>query len=173
MAAVAPSTIRVATAADAPSLFHLINASYHVETGDVPPAFKITTRFLLEAEVAALVAGGRVLVCERAGSLLGVLSYDIVTDRGALRAHFGPFAVATAAQGSGIGQALLGELAVRAAAEGCASLDGEVVCHRHDLFPLYLGRLGFRVVGRAPFPAPERLSRPSHFVSIRRALARG
>jgi ribosomal protein S18 acetylase RimI-like enzyme len=165
--------IRVATVADAPSLFSLINSAYHVETGDIPPAFKITTRFLLESEVAALVAGGRVLVYERAGSLLGVLSYDVISDRGALRAHFGPFAVATAAQGGGIGQALLGELALRAAAEGCASLDAEVVNHRHDLFPLYLGRLGFRVVGRAPFPAPERLSRPSHFVSIRRALARG
>jgi GNAT superfamily N-acetyltransferase len=166
-------TIDTATPSDAEAAFHLINDAYHIETGDIPPAFKLTTRFLLPAELQPLLASGRVLAARGAGgALLGVLSYDLHRDpaTGALRAHFGPFAVAAAAQGAGTGRALLGELAARARAAGCASLDAEVVNHRHDLFPLYLGRLGFRVVGAGPFTAPDRLSRPAHFVLIRKAL---
>ena len=98
------------------------------------------------------------------------MSYTVERHEGCSRAHFGPFAVSASAQRSGVGAALLAELAVRAAAEGCVSLDAEVVNHRYDILPMYLGRLGFRVVGRDLFPAPERLSRPAHFVLIRRPL---
>jgi GNAT superfamily N-acetyltransferase len=165
--------VRTATPSDAQAAFALINSAYHVETGDVPPAFKLTTRFLAAAELLPLLSGGRVLAATAPdGALLGVLAFSLHSDpaTGALRAHFGPFAVHTSAQGGGVGRALLAELAVRARAEGCCTLDAEVVNHRHDLFPLYLGRLGFRVVGTAPFPAPERLTRPAHFVLIRKGL---
>ena len=43
-------SIRPATPADAARLFDLINAAYHTESGDVPPAFKFTTRFLAPEE---------------------------------------------------------------------------------------------------------------------------
>ena len=168
------TSIRAATPADAPAVFDLINTAYSVESGDVPPAFKRTRRFLAAAELLPQLAAGAILLAHDGGSgaAQGVLAFELQRDAasGALRAHFGPFAVAAAHRGAGVGAALLAALAQRARAEGCASLDAEVVNHRHDLFPLYLGRLGFRVVGRAPFPAPERLSRPAHFVCIRRAL---
>ncbi len=166
------STIRVAAPADAGPVLELINAAYQVESGDIPPAFKLTTRFAAPGELSPLLSSGRLLLAHGAcGALQGALSYDLQRDAsGALRAHFGPFAVQAACRGCGVGSALLAALAERARAAGAASLDADVVNHRHDLFPLYLGRLGFRVVGRAPFPAPERLSRPAHFVCIRRQL---
>ena len=77
--------------------------------------------------------------------------------------------VARGAQGRGVGGALLRALEARARAEGCASIDAEVVDLRWDLFPMYFA-LGFRVVGQLPFPAPERCTRPCHFVCIRREL---
>ena len=165
--------IRAATAADAEPVFSLVNSAYQVETGDIPPAFKLTLRFLTPADLAPLLASGRLLLAHSdSGELQGALSYDLQRDprTQALRAHFGPFATSAASRGSGIGSALLAALAERARAEGALSLDAEVVNHRHDLFPMYLGHLGFRVVGSAPFPAPERLSRPAHFVLIRIAL---
>lgn len=165
--------VRVATRADVPSLFALINSSYHVESGDRPPAFKLSTRFLAESELLPLVDSGRVLACDgdaAGGALLGALSYSVEgSGSGATRAHFGPFAVARGAQGRGVGGALLRALEARARAEGCASIDAEVVDLRWDLFPMYFA-LGFRVVGQLPFPAPERCTRPCHFVCIRREL---
>jgi predicted N-acetyltransferase YhbS len=165
------NVIRCATESDAAVLFDLINEAYHVESGNVPPAFKLTTRFLSPTDLQPLLASGRVLICERGGFAVGVLSYSVESHPPTiLRAHFGPFAVSRQWQGKGVGGALLRELAVRARSEGCVSLDAEVVNHRHDLFPMYLGRLGFRVVGEIQFPAPERLSRPAHFVCIRKPL---
>lgn len=168
-------SVRTAAPADTPHIFSLCNAAYHPETGDVPPAFKRTTRFIHAAEIAPSVSAGRVLLCEApgAGAPLGCLCYSL--ERGGegpdapLRAHFGPFAVSPEAQGRGVGRALLAELGRVARGAGCASLDAEVVNHRHDLFEMYFG-LGFRVVGEGAFPAPERCSRPCHFVCIRRPL---
>ena len=167
-------SIRPATPADAARLFDLINAAYHAESGDVPPAFKFTTRFLAPEELLPGIAAGTMLLAESpAGAALGCLSYDLLraSPQAPLRAHFGPFAVAPERQRSGVGAALLASLAAAARAAGAASLDAEVVNHRLDILPLYLGKLGFRVVGEGPFPAPERCTRPCHFVLIRRGLA--
>lgn len=164
--------VRVATAADADAIFSLVNAAYHAETGDLPPAFKATTRFVALAEILPSIAAGHVLLCAGEGAPLGCLSYSLERGEAAgapLRAHFGPFAVAPGAQGRGVGSALLAELAAHARAAGCVSLDAEVVNHRHDIFEMYLG-LGFRVVGEGAFPAHERCTRPCHFVCIRRPL---
>ena len=168
------AAIREATADDADAIFSIVNAAYHAETGDAPPAFKATTRFVALTEILPSIAAGRVLLlCEGAGSApLGCLSYSLERGEAAgapLRAHFGPFAVAPGAQGRGVGRSLLAALAALARAAGCASLDAEVVNHRHDIFEMYMG-MGFRVVGEGAFPAHERCTRPCHFVCIRRPL---
>jgi GNAT superfamily N-acetyltransferase len=162
--------VRAAVDADVQALFDLANDAYHAESGVVAPGFKLTERFLVPDELRPSVAAGTVLVAEDAdGAVVGLLSYDLHDDSGGVRrAHFGPFATAPRARGCGVGAALLAALRDAAAAAGAASLDADVVNHRYDLFPLYLGKLGFRVVGRGDFPAPERCSRPAHFVAIRR-----
>jgi GNAT superfamily N-acetyltransferase len=163
--------MRVATAADCAAVFRLCNTAYHAESGDTPPAFKKTTRFLLTAEILPNIEARRVLLCTSGAQTLGCLSYTLEggVEGAPLRAHFGPFAVLPEAQGRGVGSALLGELARVARAAGCVSLDAEVVNHRHDIFCMYFA-LGFRVVGEGAFPAPERCTRACHFVCIRRAL---
>lgn len=164
-------SIREATASDAAALLILFNSAYHAESGDIAPGFKLTTRFLSESEVESVLQRGPLLIAEQSGSVAGALAFEIIPDASNTpRAHFGPFATARAFRGTGVGSALLAALETRARAAGCASLDGEVVNLRYDLFPLYF-KLGFRVVGRADFPAPERVSRPVHFVLIRRAIA--
>ncbi len=168
-----PFKLRAAVPADTPALFSLVNAAYHAESGDVAPGFKNTLRFLSADDgLSQSVADGRVVVAVDDGGILGLLTFEPVVDSaGTKRMHFGPFATATRARGTGVGAALLAELRNVAAAAGARSLDAEVVNHRYDLFPMYLSpKLGFRVVGSGAFPAPERTSRPCHFVCIRKAL---
>jgi GNAT superfamily N-acetyltransferase len=163
-------TVRAAAPADVPALFALFNDAYQAESGDAAPCFKSTPRFLAPDELLPRLAGGGVLAAEAGGALVGALAFDLVRDaRGVLRAHFGPFATARAARGGGVGSALLAALRARAAAAGAASLDAEVVHLRVDILPMYFA-LGFRVVGAADFPAPERCTRDAHFVLIRRAV---
>ena len=165
--------IRDATASDIDSLFCLFNDAYQAESGDIAPGFKTTTRFLSFDEVAAVIERGPVLIAElNDGALAGALAYELVSDAtttACVRAHFGPFSTCRNSRKSGIGSALLRAFEIRARAAGAKSLDGEVVNLRFDLFPIYFG-LGFRVVGRGPFPVPMRVSRPVHFVLIRREI---
>ncbi len=142
--------------------------------GDRPGvAFKHTERLISrEAELDPLIAAGTLLVARASpgSSPLGCLFYNCVTDsEGKLHVHFGPFAVSLATKGTGIGRQLLAELDKRAIALGAASIDIEVVNTRDDLFPMY-ERMGFIKIGEAPFPAPERTTRPVHFILMRRPL---
>ncbi len=167
-----PLRLRDAVASDIAALFQLINSAYVTESGNRGIAFKFTTRFLTPAEVEPLVLSGAVLLCEEEpeeggqAPLLGCIAAEVQANR----CHFGPFAVAPSAQGKGVGKALLAELESRARARGNASLDAEVVNLRLDILPMYLGKLGFRVVGEDSFPAPERTTRGCHFVLIRKSL---
>lgn len=131
--------VRQATPEDCTPLFHLINGSYHRETGDNAPAFKKSLRFLSPAELLShpSYTSNCCLVAEGpSGALLGVLCYEIQNHDGILRAHFGPFAVDEAHQGKGVGKELIDALLEKAKLAGCASIDAEVVNHRLDLFPM-------------------------------------
>ncbi len=57
----------------------------------------------------------------------------------------------------------------RAAMAGCTHVEIEVVNHRLDVLPWYL-KLGYVAVSEAPFPAPERVTIPTHFIVLRKAL---
>jgi len=133
------SCIRIAVARDCPRLFELINDAYHRESGDIPPAFKKTLRFLTPSELLShhsYTSGCTLVYEDETGAIIGVLCYTVESHGGALRAHFGPFAVDEGHQGKGVGGALLNELKVRAKEKGCVSIDAEVVNHRLDLFPM-------------------------------------
>jgi predicted N-acetyltransferase YhbS len=136
-------------------------------------AFKHTERLISrEIELDPLIAAGTLLVARGSAGAppIGCLFYNSVTDaEGKLHVHFGPFAVSLAQKGTGVGRQLLAELDRRARALGAASLDIEVVNTRDDLFPMY-ARLGYVKIGEAPFPAPERTTRPVHFILMRRPL---
>ena len=169
----APS-VSVATSADVPALFELINEAYEVESGDTGVAFKKTKRLLTHAELAPSVEAGRTLAARLAGELVGCICFEEQAPHdggagagsGAPHLHFGPFAVAARCQGRGVGSALLAALYARARARGIRYVDIEVVQWRTDILPMY-ERLGYVAFGDGDFPAPERLSRPSRFVLMR------
>lgn len=159
--------VRAATPADLPAAFDLINAAYEVETGDSGVAFKHTLRFLQPEELSPQLERAFVAV-DGHGKLLGVIVFELVqSSSGVTRCHFGPFAVAHS--GQGVGKALLVHLEAFALAAGASSLDIEVVQHRTDILPMY-AKWGYVQYGEAPFPAPERVTRPCHFLLLRRAI---
>ena len=161
----APS-VSVATSADVPALFELINEAYEVESGDTGVAFKKTKRLLTHAELAPSVEAGRTLAARLAGELVGCICFEEQAPHdggagagsGAPHLHFGPFAVAARCQGRGVGSALLAALYARARARDQVRRHrGRAVAHRHltDVRAARLRRLRRRGFpsARAPIQA--------------------
>lgn len=167
------TALSVATKGDADTLFALINEAYEVESGDTGVSFKKTKRFMGMDELMPCIDEKRCIVARESGSdkILGAIVWEESKDEdGNTSLHFGPFAVSPAAQGRGVGRALLDAVEALAASRGCAYVKIEVVNHRSDLLGptnIYEKR-GFTVYGEAPFPAPERCTRPCHFVLMRK-----
>lgn len=156
--------VRPATEADLLDAFHLINEAYEVETGNSGVAFKHTKRFLAHDELKPHL--NRALVAEDEGKLAGIVVYDI----NGTACHFGPFAVR--GQGKGVGKLLLQHIEQLALKNGCNTLDIEVVHWRTDIIPMY-EKWGYVRRGEAPFPAPERTTRPCHFIVMSKAIGTG
>lgn len=141
-----------------------------MEKGDSGVAFKHTERLVSrELELEPLIASGNFITVKRGDQLVGCLFFEPVSEDGAIRIHFGPFAVDPSVKGQGIGKVLLADLDRRAEEIGAKSLDIEVVNVRDDLFPMYR-KMGFIERGEAPFVAPERTTRAVHFILMRREL---
>jgi GNAT superfamily N-acetyltransferase len=83
--------------------------------------------------------------------------------------YFGPFAVAPRCKGQGLGRALLDEVERLSRLRGISEIEIRVVNHRSDLFPMY-EKLGYDYCGESPYPKPEILTRPSHFLVMRKKL---
>jgi GNAT superfamily N-acetyltransferase len=163
-----------------------------LQSGDSGVAFKNCKRMLSTQELRQKMAAcDGTLVCRAANSpaILGMICFDISrkrhSDRDGVerdataadgtefehRLHFGPFGVLPRAQGAGVGKALLARVYDLARAQQCRWADIEVVNHRTDSLAMYETRLGYHRVGTADFPAPERCTRPSHFILLRKELA--
>lgn len=163
-------SVRPATADDVAPLVVLINDAYEVETGDSGVAFKKTKRIVHNDEVGRPIAEGRVFVAATAaGEVLGTIFYELYESRPAI-IGFGPFAVSPAAQGKGVGRALLAAVEAEGHRRGCTAIQLETVHHRTDLEPIYR-RMGFVPIGEEPFTHVERITRPCHFIIWRRRLA--
>lgn len=163
-------SVRPATVDDVAPLVVLINDAYEVETGDSGVAFKKTKRIVHNDEVGRPIAEGRVFVAATAaGEVLGTIFYELYEARPAI-IGFGPFAVSPAAQGKGVGRALLAAVEAEGHRRGCTAIQLETVHHRTDLEPIYR-RMGFVPIGEEPFTHVERITRPCHFIIWRRRLA--
>lgn len=168
-----PVAVRVGVREEIPALFELINAAYMVELGEEGVAFKSKTRYESPDELLPSIDAGQCLVASDAGgAILGCIVYTIDTDKS--ECHFGPFAVAPAAQGRGVGSALLRGIDAVALAAGVAWVTISVINIRSDIIPMYLA-LGFREYGTGPYPAAKasHLTRPVHFLLMRRPVPGG
>jgi predicted N-acetyltransferase YhbS len=157
-------------AADAPAVMELINAAYAVESGDSGVAFKNCLRFGGVGEVADVFRRSTVIkavAADDAGMLLGVIAFHSVDGGGGM--YFGPLAVAPAAQGRGVGRALIAHVEAAARAAGARYLQIVVINHRTDILPMYAA-MGFTAVGTAPYTETHKLTRPSHFIMLTRPL---
>ncbi len=155
------TTIRRAKLEEAAAVTAVINAAYVVEA-----FFKVHPDRTDRDEVAARIATEDVLVAEADGGIAGAVAVSVTPPEG----HFGMLSVAPPYQGRGIARELVQAAEGLCRDAGCASLCIEVVHLRRELVPFY-EKLGYAASGTAPFPAPEQLSQPVHFLLMSKSLA--
>lgn len=151
---------RDATDADIPALVELVNLAYRVEDafidGDRTDA----------GDVAAHFDRGCFLVATDDAGLAGAIFIEIEPPR----AYFGMLSVHPRAQRSGLGTSLVREAESRALEAGCEHMELSVINLRTGLVDWYTRR-GYHASGTAPFPVPEKLKQPAHFILFRKPLA--
>jgi N-acetylglutamate synthase-like GNAT family acetyltransferase len=145
---------RVATAGDVDILVPFINQAFARDN-----YFKRTERTSYEL-MAKDMATGTFLMLEQEDELLGVV-YAHILDNG--HGYIGTVAVNPDQQNRGTGRQLmsLGEAFCRE--QGCTVFDVSVINLRPELVQWY-ARLGYRVIGEAPYVRPEALLQPCHFI---------
>lgn len=169
-------TIGHAKSIETEELVKLINDAYTVEIGDTGVAFKKdgVNRFRSPAaieEFGKSVSSDRCLLLRDGQEILACLVYEVnEEDDGGCSVFFGPFAAKTKGKGHGM---LLYEEFQRMAKEVlmAKAIKLYVVNHRTELIQLY-SKLGFVVEeNTANYPNPEVLSRPSHFIIMKKILS--
>jgi predicted N-acetyltransferase YhbS len=151
--------LRTAGPADASAITAVINAAYQVER------FFIDGDRTSEDEVRRYMAKGAFLVAEEDGRPAGCVYIEQRGDRG----YFGLLAVDPAQHGKGLGRTLVEAAEERLRRAGCIAMDISVVDLRTELPPFYR-RLGYVETGTAPFPDPEKATRPCHFILMSKPL---
>ena len=157
---------------DGSAIFDLVNECYGVEIGDSGLAFKRTPRMMDPKQEQWLndYAEGRVLKisCEDGTGVDGVLFYEFQPEKESI--FFGPFAVRKSFRNKGYGRMLIAAMENIGRQAGMKWTSLYNVNHRSDLSELY-AHLGFETLAETvEYPVQERLTRPSHFIQLRRAL---
>jgi len=153
------TALRTARPADVGAVTAIINAAYQVER------FFIDGDRTSEDEVRRYMARGAFLIAEEAGRPAGCVYTEQRGDRG----YFGLLAVDPAQHGKGLGRTLVEAAEERLRRAGCIAMDISVVDLRTELPPFYR-RLGYVETGTAPFPDPEKTTRPCHFILMSKPL---
>ncbi len=174
-----------AVPAETDKLVEIINDAYSVEIGTTTVAFKKPGVLRLRSEGAIKefqqnVVEGKVLVLrndddygeevvhQERGEVVACLVYEHRKEEECV--FFGPFAVKPESKGRGYGTLLLNELERMAREDFKAKwLKLYVVNHRSELISLY-SKKNFVECGTAEYPAPESLTRESHFVIMKKPL---
>jgi GNAT superfamily N-acetyltransferase len=152
--------IRVATAADIPTLERLINAAFIVER-----FFKVGDRITAEG-IRAEQAKGTFLLLERDGDPIGTVYVELRGDRG----YIGMVSVDPERQGSGYGRALMAAAEDYCRRHGARHADLRIVNLREELSPFYR-HLGYVDSGTEPFSEPAQATQPCHFLLMTKPLA--
>ena len=147
---------------DVPALVRLVNVAFQVEA-----PFVRGERTDAD-EIRARMAKGHFLVAEDGlGPPLGCVALEADGEPG----RFGLLAVSPEAQGRGLGRRLVALAEAHLLAAGRTEVEIAVVSARPEAIGFY-SSLGYAATGTAPFPRPEILKAPCHFVLMRRALGR-
>ena len=150
--------IRVATAADIPTLERLINAAFVVER-----FFKVGDRINADG-IRTEQAKGAFLLLERDGVAIGTVYVELRGDRG----YIGMLSVDPQRQGGGYGRALMAAAEEYCRRNGARHADLRIVNLREELPPFYR-RLGYVESGTEPFSEPAQATQPCHFLLMTKA----
>lgn len=153
------TALRTAGPADAGVVTALINAAFQVER------FFTSGDRTSEDEVRRYMGKGTFLVAEEEGVAVGCVYTEQRGDRG----YFGLLAVDPGWHGKGLGRTLIEAAESRFRSAQCRAVDISVVDLRTELPPFYR-RLGYVETGTAPFPDPEKATRPCHFILMSKPL---
>jgi len=166
-----------ATVDDAEQIFSIINSAYAVEVGTTGIAFKKANMRRLEHpfenSMKSAYEDNRVIKAEVGDALVGVIVWDILEiEDNQISISFGPFAITPEFQGKGIGRILIEYVESIGKTNGASSVDIRVINHRSDSLSMYTSALGFQDLGiTSPYPIPGNLSRPSHFIHLRKQIS--
>ena len=154
--------VRPATVADAPALARIINDAFIVEA-----FFKIGDRTSAE-ELVELMNERRRVSRRRCRGEHGRLRVSALPRTSGRISACCPST--RRRQGQGLGRTLIEAVEARARERGCRFMDIHIVNLREEL-PAYYRRLGYVEQGTLPFSAPERASRPCHFIVMTKPLS--
>jgi N-acetylglutamate synthase-like GNAT family acetyltransferase len=157
----APTYSRLATAADLELLVKFINKAFVRDN-----YFKRTDRTNSE-QTTEYLRKGNFLLLEEQGELIGLVYVELRKDS---RGYIGLLTVNPNKQGRGTGSQLMQSAEDFCRDNGCSIAEIDVINLRPELVDWYCGQ-GYRVVGEAPYPRPEILIQPCHFISLQKNLS--
>ena len=156
-----PSTYsRLATTADLELLVKFINKAFARDN-----YFKRTERTNSQ-QMTEYLQKGNFLLLEEQGELVGLVYAELREDG---RGYIGLLTVNSVKQGRGIGRQLMNSAETFCGDHGCSIAEIDVINLRPELVDWYRGQ-GYQVVGEAPYPRPEILIQPCHFIAMQKSL---
>jgi N-acetylglutamate synthase-like GNAT family acetyltransferase len=155
-----PTYSRLATTADIESLVNFINKAFARDN-----YFKRTERTNSE-QIAGYLKKGDFLLLEEQDELVGLVYVELREDG---RCYIGLLTVNPVRQSSGIGRQLMQSAEDFCRDRGCFIAEIDVINLRPELVDWY-SRQGYQVVGEAPYPRPEILIQPCHFIAMQKDL---
>ena len=154
------SSIRIATAADAPRITAVINAAFRIAEG-----FFIDDNRITQAEVEESMIKGAFLLAETDGKLNGCVYVEMRGER----SYLGLLSVDPNSQQGGLGSRLMIEAERYCRERGSHSMDILIVSLRDDL-PAFYQKRGYIENGTTPFPDDVPTKVPCHFINMSKSL---
>lgn len=154
-------TFRFAEESDQNALMSLINSAFAVES------FFIRGDRVTPEQIEEYMQGGRFLLAEDAGALLGCVYVEVHGEH----AYLGLLSVDPERQKAGLGRGLVAAAEEFAREMGARRMDLTVVNLRTELPPFYQ-KLGYALAGTEPIRdhmAP-RITQPCHFIRMSKRL---
>lgn len=157
--------LRLATEHDVPALTRLINIAFKKES-----FFKKGDR-IDEAGVREKLGTGSMYVLEQAGTIIACIyletNGELASGEGA--GYIGLLAVDPSQQGRGLGKQIMNFAEDELRRRGCTRAQLRIIHLRTELLAFY-GKFGYRQTDTAPYPFPDKLSQPVHFVNMEKML---